>query len=502
LKYARQYNHGLWNFLFYYLEEALGLEMESVSIIVKPARVFALAMSIIIISSTLAFSITDIAQGGKYGDIIPTTYETTLLEKINENRTQNGVGALKLNATLTWVARAHSQDMIDYDFFDHTSSSQGQFNGATFQERVTTYAEYENSYIGECIAWKSWGIDVESTMSSWKNSASHWDIIINPNFHEIGIGLVEGEWDGYPNAGLHTVDFGGHATSVDLSISGIDIGFEPVSPYEGDIVKISANIKNKGSTDAYPVIAKFYDGSPQSGGVQIGTCHVPQVLIHGEQVQVSIYWDTTGKAGDHSIYVVVDPDDIISENDEGNNLASKSLTIRTPNSPIALNYGWNLVSFPYMVTDTDIENVLNSINGKYDRVQVYDSSESPSKWLDYNVFKPSNMNKLKSLDNEVGFWIHVTEESGADLIVEGDSPLSSQQINLKSGWNLVGYPCTTGRERDNALNNLEYGIDVEVIQRYDAISNTYKNLGEEEAMKPGQGYFIFANYDCQWIVNP
>jgi uncharacterized protein YkwD len=138
------------------------------------------------------------ASAGKYGNIAPASFEIQLLKKINENRTANSAPELRLNATLWWVARAHSQDMIDNDFFEHTSSVEGPFNGATFRERVNDYAEYENGYIGECIAMKGSGIDVEWCMSAWKNSPPHWDIIINPNLKEVGIGILVGNWDGYP----------------------------------------------------------------------------------------------------------------------------------------------------------------------------------------------------------------------------------------------------------------------------------------------------------------
>jgi hypothetical protein len=46
----------------------------------------------------------DNAEAGKYGNIIPTSYELQLLDKINENRSANGAGPLSLNTSLWWVA--------------------------------------------------------------------------------------------------------------------------------------------------------------------------------------------------------------------------------------------------------------------------------------------------------------------------------------------------------------------------------------------------------------
>jgi uncharacterized protein YkwD len=474
----------------------------------KGSRKFRYSVSVIVAVSMLIVSGLPIQTGpvqnveaGKYGDIIPTEYELILLEKINENRSVEGAPPLKLNATLWWVARAHSQDMIDYDFFDHTSSEEGQFNGASFKQRVNSYAEYASGYVGECIAIKSSGIDPEWCMAAWKASPPHWDIIINPNLKEVGLGIVQGDWDGYPNAALYTADFGGAAISADLAISQSDIQFDPESPAQGQEVSITATIHNLGNTDIHPVSVKFYDGDPDSGGVQIGEDEqVPQILIHDESAEVNVVWTNPGEPQIHDIYVVVDEDNIISETNEGNNQATKSLTLTIPPSPINLDYGWNLVSFPYTTEDNSLDFVLESISGEYDTVTFYDSFDSQDPWKSNLIQKPSSMNDLESLDNTMGFWIHITNPDGADLEVDGDDPASSQYVSLAKGWNLLGYPSQSKKLRDIGLNNLEFDTHIDSIQYYDPATGTLRDLGEDEYMEPGFGYWVHATYDCQWIV--
>jgi uncharacterized protein YkwD len=448
------------------------------------------------------FNIIPPADAGKYGDITPTSFEIELLDKINENRTENAAPPLKLNTTLWWVARAHSQDMIDNDFFDHTSSTEGPFNGATFKERVNNYAEYENGYIGECIAMKSSGIDPEWCMAAWKASPPHWDIIINPDLKEVGIGILQGDWDGHPNAALYTADFGGPSLSVDLTLASSGILFDPPSPYQGDDVTIIATIENHGSTDAYPVNVKFYDGDPDSGGTQIGVeKQIPNILIHGESAEVSTIWNTQGKSGIHYIYAVIDENNIISETNENNNERHHSISINASNSPIHLNFRWNLISFPYTRSDSSLDSVLSSISGKYDIVQYYDSSDSDDPWKNHNAQKPIQINDLSQLDNKMGFWIHITEPGGADLIVDGSMPGSPQTISLKKGWNLVGYPSSTETFRDNALNNLVFDNEIDAIQYYDTDTNKTMYLGINDKMEPGLGYWLHATKNCEWIVD-
>ncbi|UCG68486.1 MAG: hypothetical protein JSV09_11820 [Thermoplasmata archaeon] len=466
-------------------------------------KVIVLSTLLIVLLSIQSFPIGYIhpVEAGKYGNIEPTTFELQLLDKINENRTDNGVGPLKLNATLWRVARAHSQDMIDYDFLGHKSSDEGQFSGATFMERVNNHAEYANTYVGECLAWKSWGIDVESTMSSWINSENHSKIILDANFKEIGIGLLDGEWDGWPGSGLHTVVFGGGGLSVDLAVESVYIEFDPSSPFEGQEVNITANIHNLGNTDAFPVHVKFFDGDPDSEGIQIGEEQILHILIHGESAIVYILWNTMGEAGSHVIYLVVDDDNLISETNEGNNRAFKSINVNATNPPIYLDEGWNLVSFPYIVSETGIDDVLGSIDGEYDIVQYYNSSDVTDSWKHKHILKPSYMNDLENLDNKMGFWIHVTEIDGAILFISGDSPISPQTISLRQGWNLVGYPCTTPKSRDNALNNLDFDIQINAVEYFDNGTKTIRSLEEWDYMEPGKGYWIHAIQECDWIVS-
>ncbi len=463
-----------------------------------------LVFTILIVSTLpLPLNIVQPAQAGKFGDIVPTSEELELLAKINENRTGNGAGVLKLNSSLVWVARAHSQDMIDFDWNTHPSPPGSQFGEGTMpKERANDHAGYTNTYIGEIIYTNTAGINVEGAMSAWMASQDHKDIILDPAFHEVGIGLLEGEWSGWPSCGLHTVVFGGGSVSVDLTVSSGDITFDPSSPNEGQLVDISAVIHNNGATDAYPVVVEFYDGDPDSGGIQIGLeQQVPHILVQGESATVNVTWDTTGEGDNHDIYVVVDGNNIISETNEANNKAFRTLVVNGPFPPIHLEEGWNLVSFPHIVSNTNLEDVLTSINTEYDTVWSFNSSDIMDSWKHYHTSKPSNMNDLSDLDNKIGFWIHVTDADGAELVVDGDLPTSPQSISLKAGWNLVGYPSTSSRLRNESLNNLDFGTHISVIRYYDTTTDTLKDVGINDYMGPGKGYWMLATQDCTWIVN-
>jgi hypothetical protein len=75
---------------------------------------------------------------------------------------------------------------------------------------------------------------------------------------------------------------------------------------------------------------------------------------------------------------------------------------------IQLYEGWNLISIPFIQTDTDLSSVLNSINGSYDAVQMYNADDTSDHWKHHQISKTPNLNDLGGVDHKMGFWIHIT----------------------------------------------------------------------------------------------
>lgn len=168
---------------------------------------------------------------------------------------------------------------------------------------------------------------------------------------------------------------------------------------------------------------------------------------------------------------------------------------------IDLKKGWNLVSFPHIVPDTALGTVLSSIDGDYNIVWHYNASETKDFWKVYNINKPPAKNDLENLDNKIGFWIHITASGGTTLTLSDPLPSSPQSIPLSPGWNLVGYPSLTKRDRTTALNNLTFNTHVDSIWTHNATSNQWEEIGASDYFETGRGYWIHAIEECEWIVN-
>lgn len=167
---------------------------------------------------------------------------------------------------------------------------------------------------------------------------------------------------------------------------------------------------------------------------------------------------------------------------------------------IQLYEGWNLISIPFIQMDTNLESVLDSINGSYDAVQWYNIKDSSDPWKHHQISKPSELNDLGDIDHKMGFWIHITKAGGILFKCSGIIPTENQSIPLKSGWNLVGYPSLSNRTRTLALNNLTIDLEVDAIWTYNASSQKWKQIGEFDYFERGRGYWIHARTDCEWEV--
>ncbi len=106
------------------------------------------------------------------------------------------VGPLWHDHGLNEVARNHSQDMADKDYFEHDS-----IDGTSWDTRIMEY--YDSFYIGENIAAGYW--EPLAVLDGWLHSDGHRENIYTDGYTEIGVGVGFGG-----SYGIYwTQDFGG-----------------------------------------------------------------------------------------------------------------------------------------------------------------------------------------------------------------------------------------------------------------------------------------------------
>ena len=111
-----------------------------------------------------------------------TTDEKEVFDLINNQRTQNGLSALKLDTETLRVARIKAQDMVENNYFSHNSPTYG----SPFQMLNSFKISYKTA--GENIAGNS---SNSSAVTAWMHSSGHRANILNSSFNYTGIGVVK-----------------------------------------------------------------------------------------------------------------------------------------------------------------------------------------------------------------------------------------------------------------------------------------------------------------------
>lgn len=107
--------------------------------------------------------------------------EKEVFDLINKQRTNNGLAALKNDSEVQRVARIKAQDMVDNNYFSHTSPTYG----SPFDMLKSFKISYKTA--GENIAGNS---SNSNAVTAWMNSSGHKANILNSNFNYTGIGVV------------------------------------------------------------------------------------------------------------------------------------------------------------------------------------------------------------------------------------------------------------------------------------------------------------------------
>ncbi|MCC6167020.1 MAG: S8 family serine peptidase [Caldilineaceae bacterium] len=142
----------------------------------------------------------------------------------------------------------------------------------------------------------------------------------------------------------------GAPPAANLVMLASNIEFEPAEPRDGDLVTVRATVMNNGTAAALDIVVRFEDVT--DGAAQpIDKQRLIDSLLPGESATVQITYDTTDKAGERRIQVVVDPANTIAESDEQDNSAIALLTVAPPPAPNLVVKGENIRFSPSSPSD-------------------------------------------------------------------------------------------------------------------------------------------------------
>ncbi len=108
--------------------------------------------------------------------------EFEMVDLVNKERTIRGLPALSFDASLRGIAREHSEDMFKRGYFSHYSPE-----GESVADRAQK-AGIDYLVIGENLAYAP---SLDLAHQGLMNSPGHRANILSPDYHRIGIGVVD-----------------------------------------------------------------------------------------------------------------------------------------------------------------------------------------------------------------------------------------------------------------------------------------------------------------------
>lgn len=112
--------------------------------------------------------------------------ERVAFEMINQKRIENGLRPLAWNAELASVARVHSQNMAEYQFFGHRG-----LDGKMVSDRADHIGLSKWRAIGENIAFnRGYQDPIAKAVEGWMNSPGHRHNLLEDSWKESAVGAA------------------------------------------------------------------------------------------------------------------------------------------------------------------------------------------------------------------------------------------------------------------------------------------------------------------------
>jgi uncharacterized protein YkwD len=112
--------------------------------------------------------------------------ERQAFDLLNQKRVENGLKPVVWNEEIAKVARSHSQNMANNNFFSH----QG-LDGRTVDNRADSFGIRNWRRIGENIAYnRGYDNPVEYAVLRWMQSQGHRENLLNDKWKESGVGIA------------------------------------------------------------------------------------------------------------------------------------------------------------------------------------------------------------------------------------------------------------------------------------------------------------------------
>ena len=197
--------------------------------------------------------------------------------------------------------------------------------------------------------------------------------------------------------------------------------------------------------------------------------------------------------------------DTVNNEISGTLASNGSYAIMPKLNEMILQNGWNLISWNYAPDDSSIASLFSGYTDNIDYLYLWDPGTGLYEYCHY-IAGYGWAGNFASIDNEHGYWVHLTGSPETYGIMGDNTIVSDMQI--KSGWNLVCWPREHAASLSDALSSVNAHVDY--VYRWDPVDKKYEYShyineelgwsGDFTELEPGYGYWFHSAQDCTWDI--
>ncbi|MFH0876425.1 MAG: hypothetical protein V1859_10895 [archaeon] len=316
---------------------------------------------------------------------------------------------------------------------------------------------------------------ISSSISDQSSSTAKWSATgDSPNTYTVSYTVSSDGTNSWSGASTTTVSV---PSPAQLSVEYV----LPPSIFAPAVETLDFQITNIGGTSATNVKMKLNNGSLYT---------YPTSIEAGASASYS-WTNSTGfnVSGEYTTYVYIA--DTLHD--------SVTATVLTGEEGINATSGWSLISYPKQPDNTSVVHAVEDISSIFTIIYRYDGGVT---WKSYDG-PGGSPDTLTTISSAKGYWLKTTQSTQLNFT---GTEVSSMQINLTSGWNLIGYPKSTTTNLTTTMADILNNVDT--IFRFDG-GVTWKSYdgpgGSPDTLTtltPGKGYYVkMNNADTLSVIN-
>ena len=300
------------------------------------------------------------------------------------------------------------------------------------------------------------------------------------------------------------------APSEIADLEPVDLIFSPPSPVtEWTLVDLNATIRNNGDRNATDVVVRFFDGNP-SLDVQIGRDQIlPRIGANGGIGYAETQW-IASPGGPHTIYVVVDPENNVTESNETNNVATANMNVISLGPPTvtqAVLSGIDLknVTINWSLSPDDGNGSMTVTGYSIYRNMTYDSNG-----LGYSLFATVPNGTSTFIDIGAGegdpnnYFYRVCARDVNNTTACSRTQAGKFTRPLAMGPNLLSIPLI---QSDESVMKVLQTVEFDKAWIYDPLSEKWKwhmtfkpYKGVLQFINETQGFWVNVTIECNFTV--